>query len=133
MLFRAASSAFRIASGMPLALPSPTPTEPLLSPTTTRIDQLAVFPPLWVLKTLFVCTTRTSSWGPSVFLLSRLPLRRLIILMLKLQPSVSGAVREARHAAMVSEAASIEHHLGDTGRLGSLRQRGADFLGSIFG
>src|ERR1700722_11707296 len=54
IFFRADSSALRIASGIPRALPRPTPTEPLLSPTTTRIDQLAVLPPLWVLNTLLV-------------------------------------------------------------------------------
>src|SRR5436190_325755 len=99
MFFLAESSAFLIASGMPRALPSPTPTLPLLSPTTTMIDHDAVLPPLWVLNTLLDRMTRTSSCGPScggpprpcpVGCLRPINLGPLAIL--ELQPAFSGSV-----------------------------------------
>src|SRR5579884_261757 len=68
--FLAASPPLRIASGMARALPSPTPTWPLPSPTTTRALQLMVRPPWVVFWHLLVRTTRSSRLSVSGLILA---------------------------------------------------------------
>ena len=71
MCFLASSLAFLIASGTSVALPVPTPTTPLESPTTTNAANLMLRPPFTVLATLLIDTTLSSRFSFSTSLLNK--------------------------------------------------------------
>ena len=66
--FVASSLPLRIASGISVALPRPTPTCPFLSPTTTNAVNFMLRPPLTTLVTRLIVTTLSSSsnWLASI-------------------------------------------------------------------
>src|SRR5919198_1282210 len=122
------------------------PTLPLPSPTTTRAVKEKRRPPLTTLATRLIATTRSSNCdlGASSRLSrprssrgGRLPcppgprrgagaIELPPCVSLEVQAALAGSLGQRAHAAVVLEAAAVEHHRGDAGRPGPLGQLGAD-------
>src|SRR5919201_438637 len=122
------------------------PTLPLPSPTTTRAVKENRRPPLTTLATRLIATTRSSNCdlGASSRLSrprssrgGRLPcppgprrgagaIELPPCVSLEVQAALAGSLGQRAHAAVVLEAAAVEHHRGDAGRPGPLGQLGAD-------
>ena len=104
MCFFASSTPLRMDSGTSPALPRPTPTWPLPSPTTMTAEKLKRRPPLWTLATRLIWTTRSSS--ASLFGIDA-GHRRL----LEVEAGLAGRLGERANPPVVLEARPIEHHL----------------------
>src|SRR5690242_13848784 len=98
---------------MARALPMPAPTWPLPSPTTTRVLQDIVRPPLCVFWTLLVRTTRSSRFSVSALIIRA-------IFSSELQAALAGRVRERLDAPVIQVAAAVEDDPADAGGLGPL-------------
>src|SRR5262245_18875443 len=122
--FFADSMPFLIADGTSFALPMPKPTCPWPSPTKTRALKLRFLPPLTTFVTRLIETTvsfRSSSAGSIFWLKSN---------MSELQPCFARRVGDRLHAAVVQEAAAVEHHAADALGLQPLGDGLADRLGA---
>src|SRR3954470_7788476 len=121
---RASSMPFWIAAGTSLALPYPRPTLPAPSPTTTSAVKEKRRPPLTTLATRLMAITRSSYW-PSAM--------SVLFLNSEREPGFAGAIGDRGHAAVVPEAAAVEHDRLDSCTLGALTQERADLLGGVDG
>src|SRR5919204_2253601 len=120
------------------------PTLPLPSPTTTSAVNEKRRPPLTTLATRLIATTRSSNCDfgassrpgpPRSSRGGRLPCppgpRRAgaaaieLSSLLEVQPALAGRLGQRLDAAVVLEAAAVEHHRGDAGRPGPPGQLGA--------
>src|SRR5262249_25475693 len=116
IVFLASSMPLRIASGTSLALPSPNPTWPLLSPTTTRALKLKRRPPFTTLATRLMWTTFSLSSVPSASVMMRRgppPLRSAIYPhakapMSELETALTRAVRDRTDAAVEQEPVAVK-------------------------
>src|SRR2546423_764084 len=120
MLRLAISTPFRIASGTSRALPSPAPTRPFMSPTTISAEKEKRRPPFSTLATRFRLTTRSVTSLRSPYD------GYLLAIGLELQTRLAGGVREGLDAAVIEEAAPVEHGRSHARRLRTLRDRPAD-------
>src|SRR3954447_25756503 len=107
MFFFAFSPPLRIASGTSFALPRPTPTWPLPSPTTTSAANENRRPPFTTLATRLMLTTR--SVRSRSFALMGVGM----VFLLELEASFAGRFGDRRDAAVVGEAVAVEHHRRD--------------------
>src|SRR5438105_3220553 len=123
MLRLAISTPLRIASGTSRALPSPAPTRPFMSPTTISAEKEKRRPPFSTLATRFRLTTRSVTSLRSPYD------GYLLAIGLELQTRPAGGVREGLDAAVVEEAAPVEHGSSHARRLGTLGDRPADGRG----
>src|SRR6202030_147199 len=138
--FLASSTPLAIAAGTSLALPYPTPTMPLASPTTTSAVKLNRRPPLTTLATRLMVTTRSRyaadlsaapprrssrrarrspppprRGAPGI---SSSSSRRLLCCergRSERQPAFTGAVGQRRDAAVVPVTGPVDHRRGDAG------------------
>src|SRR5262245_38433605 len=124
--FFAASMPFLIAEGTSFALPTPKPTTPWPSPTTTSALKLRFLPPLTTLVTRLMETT--------VSLMSSCPASmrsRVFINALELQTSLARGVGHGADAAVIQEAAAVEHDTLDALLDRALGDGGPDRLGAF--
>src|SRR5690349_12510522 len=124
--FLAFSPPLRIASGTSLALPRPTPTWPLPSPTTTSAEKLNRRPPFTTLATRLMLTTRSLRSRSLGLIGVATPAP-----FLELEAGLAGRLRHGRDAALVRETVSVEHHPGHVGGLRLLRHQPPHPLGVL--
>src|SRR5215468_9779578 len=132
MPFLAFSIPLRIASGTSLALPSPKPTRPALSPTTTSALKLKRRPPFTTFATRLMWTTFSFSSVPrsSTIRLGLLgPLCAMCRLPSELEAALARAVCDRAHAAVIQEAVAIEHHARDALLLAAASREQPHLLG----
>src|SRR3972149_5116191 len=118
IFLRARSVPLRIASGTARLLPTPTPTRPLLSPTTTTVRNAKRRPPLITFATREMSTTRSSSSSrssPALAALSRSLTRGclcfiVVLPLLEFQAGVAGGIGQRLHPPLIAVPGTVEYH-----------------------